>query len=164
MSEPRPTSVLFVCMGNICRSPAAEVIFKSLIEKHGLNERFTVDSAGTIGYHEGSPPDRRMAETLAQRGYRVFGRARQIRSEDLERFDWIVTMDEANLREVRDLDTGGASHHKIVPATRFSHGFEDTEVPDPYYGGQRGFDHVVRLLEDICSGFLDFLIKSGSRT
>jgi protein-tyrosine phosphatase len=144
-------------MGNICRSPAAEIIFRKLVDDAGLTDQFEIDSAGTINYHAGSPPDRRMAETLRNRGYTITGEARQIRAPDLTRFDWIVTMDENNLTEVRHLDPSGALHDKIVPMVRFAGSHEDPRIPDPYYGGQHGFDHVADLLEDACDGFLRFL-------
>jgi protein-tyrosine phosphatase len=161
MSAGSPTRVLFVCMGNICRSPAAEIIFRKLVDDAGLTDQFEIDSAGTINYHAGSPPDRRMAETLRKRGYSITGEARQIRSADLSRFDFILTMDETNLDEVRHLDPTGAHHSKIVPMVRFARSHDDPRVPDPYYGGQRGFDHVTNLLEDACDGFLDFLKRKN---
>jgi protein-tyrosine phosphatase len=155
-----PTRVLFVCMGNICRSPAAEIIFRKLVDDAGLTDQFEIDSAGTISYHAGSPPDRRMADTLRRRGYAISGEARQVRAADLTRFDWIITMDETNLDEVRHLDSTGTQLEKIVPMVRFASAHDDLRVPDPYYGGQHGFEHVANLLEDACDGFLRFLKKS----
>lgn len=123
----------------------------------GLSEAFDIDSAGTIGHHEGSPPDPRMSESLRQKGFVVRGSARQILEEDLENFDLIVTMDESNLADVRRLDPSGRLHSKIQPLVSFCRDHDDLRVPDPYYGGQRGFDHVIRLLEDGCQGILDSL-------
>lgn len=160
MPAESPTRVLFVCMGNICRSPAAEIIFRKLVDDAGLTNHIEVDSAGTINYHSGSPPDRRMAETLRKRGYTITGEARQIRAADLSRFDFILTMDETNLDEVRHLDPSGTHHDKILPMVRFATSHDDLRVPDPYYGGQHGFDHVANLLEDACVGFLGFLKRN----
>lgn len=149
-----PFRILFVCLGNICRSPAAEIVFRKLATDAGLAQRFEIDSAGTLGYHCGSPPDRRMAATLGSLGYAVTGNARQIRASDLENQDLIVTMDDDNLAEVRKLDRSGAHHEKIRSLVEFCREHPDLHVPDPYYGGQAGFDHVIRLLEDGCAGIL----------
>jgi protein-tyrosine phosphatase len=146
--------VLFVCLGNICRSPAAEIIFRKQVATAGREGEFEIDSAGTIGHHQGAPPDPRMAESLKQKGFTVEGSARQIRAADLENFDLIVTMDESNLTDVRQLDPTGEMHAKIQPFVSFCRNHDDLRVPDPYYGGQRGFDHVIRLLEDGCEGIL----------
>lgn len=152
-----PTRVLFICMGNICRSPAAEIIFRKQAAEAGRGGEFEIDSAGTIGYHEGSPPDPRMSAALERQGYTVSGRARRILEEDLEKFDLIVTMDESNHDHVRELDPSGAHHPKIRPLVSFCRTHDDARVPDPYYGGQRGFDHVISLLEDGCGGILEEL-------
>lgn len=146
--------VLFVCLGNICRSPAAEIIFRKQVADAGRDGEFEIDSAGTIGDHEGAPPDPRMAESLRLKGFSITGRARQIRGADLENFDLIVTMDETNLTDVRRLDPTGGLHTKIQPFVSFCSHHDDLRVADPYYGGQRGFDHVIRLLEDGCEGIL----------
>ncbi|MEY3895703.1 MAG: hypothetical protein RLZZ214_1222 [Verrucomicrobiota bacterium] len=146
--------VLFVCLGNICRSPAAEIIFRNQVVVAGREQEFEIDSAGTIGHHQGAPPDARMAESLRQKGFQVAGSARQIQAADLEKFDLIVTMDESNLTDVRQLDTTGGWHAKIQPFVSFCRHHDDLRVPDPYYGGQRGFDHVIHLLEDGCEGIL----------
>ena len=155
-STPRHR-VLFVCLGNICRSPAAEIIFRKQVADAGRGGEFEIDSAGTIGHHHGSPPDPRMAESLRQKGFTVEGSARQIKAADLEEFDLIVTMDETNLAEVRRLDQSGRLHSKIQSFVSFCRDHDDLRVPDPYYGGQRGFDHVIRLLEDGCAGILESL-------
>jgi protein-tyrosine phosphatase len=151
----RPYRILFVCMGNICRSPAAEIIFTQMCEEAGRKHDFIIDSAGTISHHQGSPPDSRMAESLIQHGYRIHGTARQIQTADLEYHDLIATMDESNLVDVRRLDTTGLHHEKIRPFVSFCRTHDDKRVPDPYYGGRRGFDHVTRLLEDGCRGILE---------
>ncbi len=148
--------VLFVCMGNICRSPAAEIIFRNMVDKDQLNEQIQADSAGTIDYHQGSPPDSRMIKTLMQHGYNIMPhRARKIKPEDLEQFDLILTMDGENFTDVRSMDKLKQFRNKIVPMCKFVSGkFRDTDVPDPYYGGQSGFDHVVELLDNACSNLL----------
>jgi protein-tyrosine phosphatase len=153
-SDRQPIRVLFVCMGNICRSPAGENIFCKLVADAGRATDFEIDSAGTIGFHEGSPPDPRMVAALRERGYPASGRARQIRPADLEKFDLIVTMDEENLANVRRLDAKGLHHGKIRPLVGFCTFHQAPRVPDPYYGGQRGFDEVIDLIEDGCSGIL----------
>lgn len=149
-----PYKILFVCLGNICRSPAAEIIFRHQAAAAGLMEDFHIDSAGIIGHHQGSPPDPRMSAALQRRGYRVTGEARKIRLTDLRDFDLIVTMDETNLADVRGLDPNGLAHEKIRPFVSYCSCHSDPRVPDPYYGGQRGFDHVINLLEDGCEGIL----------
>lgn len=141
-------------MGNICRSPAAEIIFRQKVEDAGRTAAYEIDSAGTIGYHAGSGPDPRMADALRKRGFTVSGKARQILEKDLEHFDLIVTMDESNLENVRDLDPSGRFHGKIRPLVDFCGKHDDPRVPDPYYGGQRGFEHVIDLLLDGCEGIL----------
>ena len=152
--QPPKHRILFVCLGNICRSPAAEIIFRKMVADAGRADEFEIDSAGTLGYHQGAPPDARMADSLTRRGFTVTGRARQIRSVDLADFDLIVTMDESNLTDVRKLDPGGGYHGKIRPLVDFCRHHNTPRVPDPYYGGQRGFDHVIGLLIDGCEGIL----------
>ena len=149
-----PYRVLFVCLGNICRSPAAEIIFRKLVEDAGRTGDFEIDSAGTIGHHQGSPPDARMSEALVQRGFTICGNARRIEAHDLKNFDLIVTMDESNLTDVQRLDASGKLHSKIHPLVSFCRHHDDPRVPDPYYGGKRGFEHVIDLLEDGCGGIL----------
>lgn len=149
--------VLFVCLGNICRSPAAEIIFRKMVDDAGRTAEFEIDSAGTIGHHHGAPPDHRMAAALTSKGFTISGNARQIQAEDLERFDLVVTMDESNLADVRSLDTAGKFPEKIRPLVSFCKSHDDLRVPDPYYGGQRGFDHVIALLGDGCAGILEEL-------
>lgn len=156
--------VLFVCMGNICRSPAAEIIFRKFVSDEHLDVKVVADSAGTIGYHQGDTPDRRMLKALEESGYSWDGhRARKIEPEDLERFDLLLTMDDENLKEVRSLDVFKRFRDKIVPMCTFVKKFKDREVPDPYYGGSSVFFHVIHLLEDGCANLLD-LAKSRMQT
>ncbi len=161
MHSDRPRfQILFVCLGNICRSPAAEIILRQQVADAGRSDEFQIDSAGTIGFHQGSPPNPRMSEALERHGFTVSGRSRQIDASDLQSFDLIVTMDESNLNAVRDLDPEGTFHGKIRPFVGFCRTFDDLRVPDPYYGGQRGFDHVIGLLKDGCQGILAEIDRS----
>ncbi len=146
--------ILFVCLGNICRSPAAEIIFRHQATRAGMADDFQIDSAGIIGHHAGSLPDQRMTNALQGRGYQVTGCARKIQRHDLRDFDLIVTMDESNLSDVRGLDPCDEYSDKIRPFMSFCRHHNDPRVPDPYYGGERGFNHVIDLLEDGCEGIL----------
>jgi protein-tyrosine phosphatase len=145
-------SVLFVCMGNICRSPTAEGIFRKLVSDAGRDAEFSVDSAGTIGYHAGERADRRMRAAAAGRGYELNSLARRIDPRDFDRFDWIVTMDEDNFREVSELNPG--SRASVVHMCDYCEVHDVVDVPDPYYGGEEGFQTVIDILEDACGNFL----------
>lgn len=151
-------SVLFVCMGNICRSPAGENVMRKLLEDAGLEEEVFCDSAGTIGYHQGNPPDHRMCQSGRKRGLPMTGCARRVEAEDLERFDLILAMDEANYEELLSAATDG-NRAKIRRFCDFCVRHSDTEVPDPYYGGAQGFEHVLDLLEDGCAQILELIRK-----
>ena len=153
----RPTSLLFVCLGNICRSPAAEGVFLHLIALHGLEHAFTVDSAGTGDWHVGRPADARMRSAAARRGIVLPSRARQITADDLGRFDHVLTMDRQNLEAVRGLVGPGGAPARITPLTSYCRRYRVEEVPDPYSGGAEGFDRVLDLLEDACGGLLEAL-------
>ncbi len=150
-------SVLFVCLGNICRSPAAEAIFRSLLEKKGLSDCFIVDSAGTGSWHIGKKADSRMRIAAERRDINILSRARQISSKDFDEFNYILAMDDSNFRNIQDLkkstaSTGLASIKKIQD---FRSAFNEQEVPDPYFGGDEGFDYVLDILEDSVNGFLE---------
>ncbi len=149
--------LLFVCLGNICRSPAAENIMNAQIDQAGLEGKIVCDSAGTSSYHVGSPPDRRMAESLKKRGYQVRGGARQFFPEDFAEFDLILAMDRDNYRNILAQDRQGKYKYKVKMICDYAQNFADEEVPDPYYGGQAGFDHVIDLLEDACGNLLTSL-------
>jgi protein-tyrosine phosphatase len=156
MNHPdrKPFRVLFVCMGNICRSPAAEIVFHHKVTAAGLADAVETNSAGTIGFHAGKGPDPRMASSLAARGYRIFGRSRQIRKQDLDDFDLILVMDRENRANVRKLDPDHSRHEKIRLFMEYGTQHTVTEVPDPYYGGDEGFEHVADLVEDAADGLL----------
>jgi protein-tyrosine phosphatase len=148
------TRILFICMGNICRSPAAEIVFRKLAQEAGRGHEFEIDSAGTIGFHKGKPPDPRMSAHLAKRGYAVAGRSRQLVAADLREFDILLTMDEENLAETLALDPSGDFHHKVKPFAGMLTAVKAPRIPDPYYGGDHGFAHVIDLLEDGCASLL----------
>ncbi len=152
-----PFKILFVCLGNICRSPAAENIMNYLISEAGLTEDFCCDSAGTSSYHIGSPPDARMTAAAQKRGIILEGKARRFEVSDFTEFDLIVAMDRDNYRDLLSLDPEGKYHHKVKLMSDFATQHQFKDVPDPYYGGQRGFDHVIDLLLDSCQGLLDEL-------
>lgn len=149
--------VLFVCMGNICRSPAAECIFRRLVERAGLSDAIECDSAGTIDYHQGQPPDPRMKQAGAARGFAVNGSARAAAEEDLAAFDLILAMDRENLADLQLLDRQGRYGNKIGLFCRFASSSLEQEVPDPYYGGPSGFEKALDILEDGCEGVLNFV-------
>ena len=150
-------SVLFVCLGNICRSPAAEAIFIKLIKEKGLLDSFYVDSAGTGNWHVGKKADKRMRDAAKNRGIEILSRARQINSYDLDKFNFILTMDDSNYLNVIKMKNAKSQSHlaKIYKLQEFSSLFNDKEVPDPYFGGNEGFDYVLDILDDSVSGFLD---------
>jgi len=152
--------ILFVCLGNICRSPAAEGIFSQKIKERDLENFFVVDSAGTGNWHIGNLPDRRMRETALSRGIELKSRSRQIEENDLYKFDQIIVMDKDNLKAVKSLikDDMNSLNSKIKLILSYSQNCQFDEVPDPYYGGQNGFDQVIDLLDDAIDGLIDSLI------
>ena len=154
-SEPK-TRILFVCMGNICRSPTAEGVFRFHAEQAGMAERLHVDSAGTHAYHTGEPADRRARAAAERRGMSLEGiSARRVTAEDFERFDYIIAMDEDNLVRLRD-DAPEEHHTKLRLFLEFGESSE-REVPDPYYGGSAGFERVLDLVEEASRGLLETL-------
>lgn len=155
-----PLRVLFVCTGNICRSPLAEAIFQSLVHERGLTRSYVADSAGTHGWHEGEPADPRTREVGARHGVSVDSISRPLRPSDFERFDLLVAMDRGHLRELRARCPAGLEHKLLLMRDYDSPG-SDKDVPDPYYGGPAGFEDNFRMLE-ICSGGLLDALESGS--
>jgi protein-tyrosine phosphatase len=144
--------VLFVCMGNICRSPLAQGVFENVLRREGLEDEVFVDSAGTGHWHVGSPPDERALSAASLRGLDLSAqRARQIAREDCENFDYILTVDEDNYRAVSSLCRGSAV---VRPFLDFAAGFPEREVPDPYYGGPEAFEYVLDLVEDASEGLV----------
>ncbi len=145
--------VLFVCLGNICRSPAAEGVMKSIIKKNNYEKLIEVDSAGTMGYHSGEQPDERMRSSAKKRGYNLDSLARKFNPKtDFIYFDFIVAMDNDNYYTLLDLDKGNTFGNKIYKIAEFSSLKNFDEVPDPYYGGSSGFEMVLDILEDSCMG------------
>ena len=153
-------SVLFVCLGNICRSPAAEAIFQSLINDKGLGNQVIVDSAGTGSWHVGKKADSRMRFAAKQRNINIISNARQIREDDFLKFKYILVMDNSNFNNVLDFKNRvkGSDFARILKIQDFSSVFAEKEVPDPYFGGDAGFDHVLDILEDSVSCFLEDII------
>lgn len=158
-----PYKLLFVCLGNICRSPAAENIMNHLIEQGNLGSSIICDSAGTAGYHIGCSPDSRMAAAAMSRGIALQGRARQFNKADFEEFDLILAMDKANYRDILSLDPTGKYRDKVRLMCEFCTRHTAKEVPDPYYGGPEGFNHVIDLLTDACEGLLQKVRNQESR-
>lgn len=152
------TRILFVCLGNICRSPAAEGMFRDVVERHGDSGRFTIDSAGTGGYHIGELPDRRMRVHARQRGLELDHHCRQVEIDDFENFDLIIGMDASNLMNLRRMAPSVEAARKIHGmAEFFSPGSRYDHVPDPYYEGAEGFELVLDLLENACTNLYDSL-------
>ncbi len=155
-----PYKLLFVCLGNICRSPAAENIMNHLIQQTEWKGRILCDSAGTSSYHIGSPPDRRMSIAVAQKlGIKLRGRARQFQASDFQDFDLILAMDRENYRDILFADPSGQYHYKVRLMCEFCSRYTLEEVPDPYYGGAEGFYQAIDLLVDACEGLLKYVIS-----
>ncbi|HEY9641838.1 MAG TPA: low molecular weight protein-tyrosine-phosphatase [Coleofasciculaceae cyanobacterium] len=154
-----PYQLLFVCLGNICRSPSAENIMNHLIQQRQLQDQISCDSAGTASYHVGNPPDRRMTAAAAKRNIILKGSARQFTRQDFEAFDLILAMDKDNYRHILSLDREGRYGDKVKLMCEFCTTYGDREVPDPYYGGEAGFDYVIDLLMDACNGLLTYTLQ-----
>jgi protein-tyrosine phosphatase len=151
-------SILFVCLGNICRSPGAEAIFNSIISKEHLSNKIICDSAGTIGAHAGEPADSRMVEHASRRGYKVDSIARKFNPrEDFDKYDYIIAMDESNESDLQRLTRNAEDSEKIYRMTDFSSSSKYSGIPDPYYSGSSGFEVVLDLLEDACEGLLEHI-------
>jgi protein-tyrosine phosphatase len=154
--------VLFVCMGNICRSPLAQGVFEDVLRREGLEGEVSVDSAGTGAWHVGSPPDERALSAASLRGVDISSqRARRITPEDCHNFDYVLTMDEENYRAVAGLCRRSAV---VRPFLDFATDSPETAVPDPYYGGPDGFEHVLDLVEEASEGLLDDIRRQHLRS
>ncbi|WP_423128841.1 low molecular weight protein-tyrosine-phosphatase [Gaoshiqia sp. Z1-71] len=150
--------ILFVCLGNICRSPSAEAVFNGMIKKEGLQDVIECDSAGTAGYHEGERADQRMQSHAIRRGYRLTSISRKFRPEtDFDQFDFIIGMDDQNVNDLQDMASNSDDLNKIYKMTDFCSNGGHYSVPDPYYGGSEGFELVLDILEDACQGLLNEL-------
>ena len=152
----RSYKILFVCMGNICRSPAAEAVMKQFVKNEGLDMQIECDSAGTISYHTGNSPDHRMHIAAQNRNITTGGQARQINIKDYEEFDLILTMDNDNYKNVLSMAPAARYTAEIKKFCDFLIGSPATEVPDPYYGGVEGFEEVLDLLEDGCVSLIQY--------
>lgn len=157
MSEERKYKILFVCLGNICRSSTAESIMRSLLQKEGMDERVEVDSAGILSYHQGELPDARMRMHASRRGYTLVHRSRPVRTEDFYDFDMIIGMDDRNIEDLHELAPSPEEEKKIYRMRDFLLKRVVDYVPDPYYGGASGFENVLDILEDACAGLLEKL-------
>ncbi|MEZ3519286.1 MAG: low molecular weight phosphotyrosine protein phosphatase [Muribaculaceae bacterium] len=158
LKDKKKIKVLFVCLGNICRSPAAEGIFRQIVENRGVADRFEIDSAGLYAGHAGELPDRRMRVHAFQRGYNLTHRSRPVKTSDFEEFDLILSMDDANYTRLRALAPSPEMEAKVARTTDFCRRHPGADhVPDPYYDGAEGFEIVLDLLEDACEGIADAL-------
>lgn len=147
--------VLFVCMGNICRSPMAEAVFTDQVKKAGLSHLFAIDSAGTIGYHAGEPAHPGTRKILSRHSISYNGLARKIILADLAKFDYLIGMDTENILDLRNMDRGGANVPKVHMLLDFAHQAIVRDVPDPYYTGN--FEYVYQLVLDGCQGLLNYI-------
>jgi protein-tyrosine phosphatase len=155
--DDRVVRLLFVCLGNICRSPTAEGVMRALVTREGIGDRVIVDSAGTGSWHVGSPPDRRARDAAQERGVVLEGSARQVRPADFEDFDLLLAMDAANQRELRALAPSAGDQDRVRLLREFdpaSAGRSNLDVPDPYYGAAGGFEEVLDLVQAACEGLL----------
>ena len=155
-------SVLFVCLGNICRSPAAEALFIKKIKEKQIEDRFLVDSAGTGSWHVGKKSDLRMRLAAKNRKIDITSKARQINKNDFQKFNYILTMDNSNYKNVMSLKNREliSDNCKVMKIQEFANSFREEEVPDPYFGGEQGFNNVLNILDDSTSGFLDYVVKN----
>lgn len=151
--------VLFVCLGNICRSPTAEGAFRKLVQEQGLAKHVEIDSAGTHAYHVGAPPDTRAQQAARQRGIDLSGlRGRQATARDIEQFDYVLAMDRENHENLLDICPDGLEH-KVRLFMEFAPARPEKEVPDPYFGGPAGFDRVLDMIEEAAAGLLKDIRK-----
>ena len=151
------TRLLFVCLGNIIRSPLAESLFRFEASDAGLDSKYSVDSAGTAAWHIGEPPDPRMRVTAERHGVKYSGTARKVRQRDFDEFDWIIAMDASNVRDLRDLAATDEQRRKIRLLREFDPIQSDSDVPDPYYGGEQGFENTYGIVERSVHGLLEAL-------
>lgn len=156
-----PTKLLFVCLGNICRSPTGEGVMKHLVEERGLTHRFEIESAGTGSWHIGDSPDARSVAAAAARGIRISGRARQVTGADFEHYDLILAADRYNYRDLQAIAPTDEDEAKVRLLREFDPMAtpDDLDVPDPYYGGPSGFDDVIDLVLAACRGLLDDIVS-----
>lgn len=150
--------ILFVCLGNICRSATAEEVMRQLVRQAGMEQNFVIDSAGISNYHQGELPDPRMRVHAARRGYELTHLSRPVTYKDFFDFDMIIGMDSSNMQALHDRAPGLDEERKLYRITDFCRSHQDIDhVPDPYYGGDQGFENVIDILEDACAGLLEYL-------
>ena len=157
MKQNETLSVLFVCLGNICRSPSAHGVFREAVAAAGLSERVYIESAGTGDWHIGKAPDRRATAAAAERGIDLADlRAQQVMPADLDRFDYVLAMDDDNLADLESMARAlGPVRARVALFSAYSANYRDAPVPDPYFGGGGGFEHVLDMIEDASAGLLD---------
>jgi protein-tyrosine phosphatase len=156
--EMEKKRILFVCLGNICRSPSAEAVFTGMAKTRGLTKHFEIDSAGTSGWHDGRPADERMQSHAVKRGYNLTSISRKFNPEkDFDHFDMIIGMDNENILALKSKARNNTDIQKIYKMTDFRKEWNYDEIPDPYYGGEEGFELVLDILEDSCEALLEKL-------
>ena len=163
MKKEKKTSILFVCLGNICRSPMAEAIMQKRVEEAGVRNLFHIDSTGLISYHEGEGADPRMKSHAFRHGYRLTHISRPVRPSDFDDFDLIIGMDDSNYDKLRRLAPTLEAEAKVQRMTDYCTQHVIDHVPDPYYGGAQGFENVIEILEDACAGLLTSLQSPQSQ-
>ncbi|BAZ94207.1 protein-tyrosine-phosphatase [Thiohalobacter thiocyanaticus] len=157
MIDQNKVRVLFVCMGNICRSPTAQGVFEKVVDEAGLGHRIEIHSAGTHAYHVGEPPDTRAQEAASKRGYDLSAqRARKVQVEDFIEFDYVLAMDRSNYADLQELVLPDYEQ-RLKLFLEFARELQDTDVPDPYYGGRQGFERVLDLIEAASQGLLEHI-------
>lgn len=157
ITKDKPYQIVFVCLGNICRSPTAEGVFQHLVNERGLESYFYVDSAGTSAYHIGETANSQSQKTANEHGIQLRSRARRFEADDLEEFDLVVAMDSENLKNIKQLDSKSTFDAKIVGMRDYDPTPGDGNVPDPYYGGMDGFENVFKIVKRSCEALLDEL-------
>jgi len=157
ITKKNPYKIVFVCLGNICRSPTAEGVFQHLVNERGLQAYFYVDSAGTSAYHIGEAANSKSRKTAKEHGIELRSRARRFELGDLKEFDLIVAMDRENLENIKALDPSGFYEEKVILLREYDSAPGDGEVPDPYYGGMNGFQNVFDIVKRSCENLLDEL-------
>ena len=160
MSNQKKVSVVFVCMGNICRSPTAEGVFRDVVKQQNMSDVISIDSAGTHAYHIGESPDPRSQSTALSHGVNLSSqRARKVVWEDFDRFNYVIAMDRSNLENLKRLQ-GSDQPAKLHLFMEFAKGWDNEEVPDPYYGGGNGFEEVFSMVKDASKGLLQYIVDN----
>lgn len=155
--------VLFVCLGNICRSPAAEGLFQDLVQRRGLAAKFLIDSAGTMGYHTGALADRRMRAAAEARGVTLTSRARQVTHTDLDEFDWVIAMDQQNFADLQQLHSRPRAQIRLLSSFFTGTHSWPIDVPDPYYGADDGFEYVLDMLQAASPEMLAHILQPPTK-